>query len=279
MEVLGMGTDKPLAAIMDAVPGTCDSNARARPTRSAHAGRLTSNEPRGEAEDSSLVEAVVLQLNTPCKNATFDFAMAVGKLIVDTIYSGDLDSWRDRGHKCASFRKLARHPDLPMSPSALYRSVAIYELTRRLGAAPWKNISTSHLRLVLPLPRDRQLELIQHAEANRWSVQRLREEIFTHALHSTNAKARGGRKAQSPLRRTILTLQKYVDSSNCLIGAEHDVELSPESACRVTELAARLQESCALLRKNLASRYAECAHTDPAAPVAVASFNRASHVR
>src|SRR3974377_309327 len=79
------------------------------------------------------VERVVRQLNALCKTATFDFAMSVGKLIIDNFYSGDLGAWRNRGAKNFSFRRLAKHPDLPMSASALYWSTAIYEVSRRVG--------------------------------------------------------------------------------------------------------------------------------------------------
>lgn len=222
--------------------------------------------PGGMDKRGALVESVVLQLNNLCKHATFDFAMAVGKLIIDTIYSGELGAWRSRGVKSASFRKLAKHPDLPMSPSALYRSVAIYELGRRLGVDRWQFVSTSHLRLLLPLPGDRQRQLVQAAEAHAWSVQRLREEIAALDAESARPRARGGRSKQSRLRKTIGILQKCVDSSSSLMETDEDGELSPETARSVAELAQRLREACAKL-ENRARRYIPGAQTEPPPPL------------
>src|SRR5258708_6990288 len=74
------------------------------------------------------VDAVVLRLNAICRTATVDVAMAVGSLVIETFYSGDLTSWRTRGPKHASLRKVAKHPQLLMSSGSLYRCVAIYEM-------------------------------------------------------------------------------------------------------------------------------------------------------
>jgi hypothetical protein len=128
------------------------------PTTQAEATQL----PTKISADTK-VDRIVRQLNTICKAATFDFAMAVGKLIVDSFYAGDLDAWRSRGIKNVSFRRLAKHPDLPMSATALYRSTAIYEVCQRTGAADWKHLSTSHVRLVLPLAPGQQARLL-HAQ-------------------------------------------------------------------------------------------------------------------
>jgi len=77
------------------------------------------------------IEKVLGQLNTICENASFDFALSVGHLIIDNFYLGDVDGWRSQGINNASFRRLARHPDLPMSPARLYRSVNAYERSVR----------------------------------------------------------------------------------------------------------------------------------------------------
>src|SRR5689334_13773044 len=74
-------------------------------------------------DNNDPIDRLVLELNSICKTATLDFAIAVGRSIIAGCYGGDLESWRARGEKDASFRKLARHRLLPMSPAALYRSV------------------------------------------------------------------------------------------------------------------------------------------------------------
>lgn len=198
------------------------------------------------AED--LVEAVVKELNAICKRATFDFAMAVGRLVVDRFYDGDLTRWRVRRAKGTSFRKLARHPDLPLSPSALYRSVAIYELIVKNRIDQLSHVSTSHVRLLLPLPPDKQLQLLRAAEANRWTVARLRAEIAPGGpddKHRVDAS-----KPQEPLRRTIDTLRGCLDPSGRFVGSDDDVDLSPESGRSLVELLTQVRAACDLLKQR-----------------------------
>jgi hypothetical protein len=195
----------------------------------------------GDAQNDALVQKIVLQINTVCRRATFDFAIAVGKIVVDGFHSGDLDTWRARGKKDTSFRKLARHPDLPMSPTALYRSVAIYELSQRLGVNSSRRISTSHIRLVLPLERDVQARLLGLAEAHAWSVDRLGEEI--RKLPDVPSRRLGGRKRGSNVERTMRSIHKCLEKADNLFGVA-DVELSRETVRSMSELAIRLRQTC-----------------------------------
>lgn len=202
------------------------------------------------------VEHVVRQLNTICKTATFEFAVAVGKLIVDNFYSGDLEAWRRRGIKNVSFRRLAKHPDLPMSASALYRSTAIYEVCQRVGGNQWKHLSTSHVRLVLPLAPGHQARLLQRAEANGWPVQRLRDEIG--ALPPSALVNRGGRKRPPRLRKALRTLQAALDESNSLLDANAPVgDLSPDSARSLVQLLHRVQCACSELEERVSGRFGQ----------------------
>jgi hypothetical protein len=121
--------------------------------------------PSGAVVDGDSIEEVVVKLNAMYKAATL--ALAVGTLIIGTFYSGDLPAWRARGSKDCSFGKLARHPRLPMSPTALYRSVAIHELCERLGVREWKVISSTHLRRVLKLLPDPATSAAHHGRGKR----------------------------------------------------------------------------------------------------------------
>jgi hypothetical protein len=207
------------------------------------------------AATSEQVDRVVGELNRICKTATFDFAIHVGKLIVDSFYHGDLDAWRYRGSKDVSFRKLATHPDLPMSPSALYRSVAIYEVCARLGFRRWKHVSTSHVRLVLPLEAADQMRLLQSAEHERWAVRTLRGEIErSYNNASTHRVSLGGRKPRSQLRRTMSSLAKCVDESDTLVGSADQVtDLSPDTVRSFTGIIERVRRACSTLEKQLPS--------------------------
>jgi hypothetical protein len=212
--------------------------------------------PAGEATDKVL-ERVIRQLNGICRDATLNFALEVGRVIVASLYSGNLDNWRSRAPKKErSLRKLANHPDLPMSPGALYRSLAIYELCERLGIQSWKHVSTSHLRLVLPIQKDEQARFLRAAETNRWSARRLDAEIATLTKDQPSGRAsRGGRKRMSQLRRRIGGIRTLVKTVNKILALEGDAveEPSPESARATVELLRDVTHMCTAAQSRLDS--------------------------
>ena len=193
------------------------------------------------AFEAELVDRAIVHLNAICRKVTLDFAITVGRVVVDTLHSGNLESWRARGFKGASFRVLARHPDLPMSPAALCRSVAIYELSRRLEVAQWERISTSHIRLVLPLAHAEQARLLGLADAQSWSVSRLNQEIA--AISSPAVHPKGGRRRGPPLRRTMTNLGRCIDELESLLSLPHE-KISAETARSVRDVIPRLREAC-----------------------------------
>jgi CheY-like chemotaxis protein len=233
--------------------------------------------PAVEATDQTfLVERVVGQLNAVCKKATFHFALAVGKIIVEQFYAGDLGAWRERGPKDASFRKLARHPNLAMGASMLYGSVAIYELAQRFEIADSSRLSTSHLRSVLALTEPEQERLLRAAEANSWSVARLCDEIARTCPE--RAGNRGGRKRQARLALTLKRLAACLDDvQGGLSGAdEPDLKLASDCADQAAALLKRVQDACStledrmitkgLVRTALTSAAAEATFSESAIP-------------
>jgi hypothetical protein len=214
------------------------------------------------AVDTAVIERAVAQLNAICKQATFDFAMAVGRLVIDTFHSGDLQAWRTRGAKDVSFRMLAKHPNLPMSPAALYRSVAIYELAQRVDVTRLRRISTSHMRLVLPLPREDQERILLLADAQAWSVGRLDKEVA--AIPFGHVSSKGGRKRSSKLRKTMKVIERCLDEADNLIGAQ-DEEISPETARGAKDLTSRLREACRRLDDRLSQAQQDIGPSEQAA--------------
>jgi len=150
------------------------------------------NDGCAEGVSDHQIDVIVSQLRRVCRQATMEYALNVGRIIIHNFYDGDISAWRGKGPKQASFRRLARRPDLPMSPVLLYRCVATYELCERIDAlARWNNINVSHIRAVLNLPDDTQVELLSQANAERWSVRRL-EELASAARSS--CKTRRGQR-------------------------------------------------------------------------------------
>jgi hypothetical protein len=214
-----------------------------------------------------IVERAVLQINAICRDATLKFALSVGRVVIENIYSGDLNQWRARNpKKDHSLRKLAKHPGMPMSPNALYRSVAIFELCERLGIASWKHISTTHIRLVLPLATDQQTTLLQAAETNRWPAHRLDEAVAALMHHDPAAREnRGGRKRASKLKERMRRIESLTATLNDILEANEDVtaEASADSTRAAINLLHDLAQKCSSLETRLEQSLVHFSATSP----------------
>jgi hypothetical protein len=210
------------------------------------------------------VGPIVLELNALCKGATLQFALAVGGVVTEKLYSGDIHRWRSRERKHdLALRKLATHPDLAMSASMLYGCIAIYELCERLGIRSWKHVSTSHLRLVLSLLPDEQARLLRAAEADRWPVRRLEEEVVALTRGRAPAPGRGGRKRRSRLRGRIQHLQSDLDEvAGLLLPQDPTTEPSPDSTRAAMEVLRRAADMYIALEKRMALAAVVASHAN-----------------
>jgi hypothetical protein len=216
-------------------------------------GRSIANIMR--AEDR--VANTIRRLQGLCRRATLAFSLAVGKIVVEEVYCGEIARWRSRNpNKDISFRKLSRHPDLPMSPVALWRCVAIHELNERLGPTDWRHVSSSHLRAVLGCPDVLQAQLLRQAETGRWSVRELTSHVESELAASGHQRSsRPGRRTATPLDRSLRTLDACVRK---LVVAVDELEsgdgMSGECARSTLEIVARTQALCCSLHERLAQR-------------------------
>jgi hypothetical protein len=177
--------------------------------------------PVDGARGDQAVELTIGRLNRICRNATLSFTLEVGRTVIQGLYHGDLSPWRSRCRKSTSLRKLANHPALPMSPSALFRCIAIYEVCMRMGGvSQWKHLSTCHVRAVLNVPERLQQSMLLRAEDERWSVNRLEREAASLALPP----ARGGRRRRPRLEKTLQGLERLVDIEGRLVGSEDAID-------------------------------------------------------
>jgi len=179
---------------------------------------MTRSDDLEVAEDSELldeqIDVVVSQLRRICRQATMEYALNVGRIVIHNFYGGDLKAWRTRGAKQTSFRKLARRPDLPMSPVLLYRCVATYELCERIsGISQWNHINASHIRAVLSLSNEDQFEMLARANAKRWTVRELED----HVLERREKLEPRARNLSSKVARSVRALGKVLETT---LGAE-----------------------------------------------------------
>jgi hypothetical protein len=220
------------------------------------------------ATDDETIEKAVSDLNAICRSATLGFALAVGKFVIDRFYAGDLDRWRSRDPvRRNSLRKLARHPDLAMSAGSLYRSVAMYELAQRIGIRRCRRVSTSHLRLVLPLLPAEQERLMRETEEVGWSVRRLEEEVRLLTQREPRSRtARGGRRPHSTLSRAIRVVEDCARVLNEFLAAHDDGDApSPEIGRAAIEALRAATEACTRVERRLAPNLVAGRSTPPPA--------------
>ncbi len=203
-------------------------------------------------EPEDRVRRTVRQVNALCKDTTLRFALSVGQLVVKGLYDGDTRRLRSRGRKDQlALRRLAADPDLAMSASALYRSVAIFELCERVNVAHWKHVSTSHLRLVLPLRPSDQERFLRETEANRWKVRELEQRIAAVG-DDARVSARGGRPRRSGLRSVVDLLEKGTERVVGLLSSnDQTTESSPESVRATVDALGRMRDACDALEERV----------------------------
>jgi hypothetical protein len=147
------------------------------------------------------LDSVVARLSDLMRAEKMSCAQKVGEFIVREIYRGDLEALRARGRKDASFRRLARHPQLPCSATTLWRQVSIFELAQRFpGILTTKHFGVSHARAVLGLDPTAQEKLIRACLQQRWSADEL--EARAQAHRGPPCKHRDAERCQS-LRTTL----------------------------------------------------------------------------
>jgi hypothetical protein len=165
---------------------------------------------------SEEIDIVVAQIKRLTRAASLEFALRVGAVIIHHFYDGNADNWRSRGRKTASFRRLAQHPELPLSPNALYRCVALFELCERLNAVSrWEHLSVSHLRLVLGLPRPKQEKLLSVANTERWTVKVLEREVLRERC---GTRTRGGRRVEAPITKGLRAFHRCLSDWEEVVG-------------------------------------------------------------
>ena len=152
-----------------------------------------------------VVDTLVNDLNQLKTKSSLEMSLKMGKLIVECIYGSDLSIWRQHLAKETSFRKLAARTkrDLRVSATFLYRAVALYELTCRIGTREASGLTMTHFRAVLGLPEHDQTTLLEAAEANGWSTERLEREAT--AVRATLLQ-RKGRPASPALTKAVRKL-------------------------------------------------------------------------
>ncbi|KIG17316.1 hypothetical protein DB30_03373 [Enhygromyxa salina] len=211
--------------------------------------RLSAGEPPPRIDD------LAAQLSELGKELSVEQAVEIGRLVVERLYKGDLSSWRGRGPKTHSLRSLSRRSDLPVSSSALYRSIALYELSSRLGGLQrWAEagLGISHLRLVLGLPELDQRRLLDAAIHETWTVADLEREAVAARKRSPARASRGGRPRLPRFVKSVNRLRKTAEAPDELFGdLDAAASMSEEDLTEIRDMLATIRVRCSELERAL----------------------------
>ncbi|PRQ09430.1 hypothetical protein [Enhygromyxa salina] len=201
------------------------------------------------------IDDLAEQLSALGRDVSVDQAVEIGRLVVERLYDGDLSRWRGRGPKSHSLRTLSRRSDLPVSSSALYRSIALYELSSRLGGLQrWADagLGISHLRLVLGLPELDQRRLLDAALHQAWTVAELEREAVAARKRSPRLVSRGGRPRLPRFVKSVNRLRKTAEAANEMFGdLDAAADMSEEDLTEIRDMLATIRVRCSELDRAL----------------------------
>jgi hypothetical protein len=205
------------------------------------------------ASQGDIVDQVVSELNALQNQATLNLALRMGALIVERFYGGDLGVWRQHRAKETSFRKLSARArrDLRVSPTFLYRAVALFELASRLGQAAVAGLTVTHLRVVLGLRDEDQAALLGAASAQGWSSERLEREAVKVRAQLLN---RRGRPPAPPLLKAVKRFVVSWNQVEASLGASQAGDLSADELRTVYGTVSELGQRLEALGRELAAR-------------------------
>jgi hypothetical protein len=217
------------------------------------------NFPKSQPPERVRLDELVARLAEQGKDASVDQALEIGRMVLDTLYGGDLLAWRSRAAKAHSLRALARRDDLSVSSSGLYRAVALYELAQNLGGLErWSTLGTSHLRLVLGLPIPEQRRLLDAAAGNAWTVAELEREAVAVRKRGPKQLGRGGRPRLPRFVKSINRLRKAAEGAELFADVEAAAEMTPERLAEIRDVLATIRVRCEALDHALERATAGC---------------------
>lgn len=200
------------------------------------------------AELDARIHLATQKIGALSRRATLEFALEVGRIVIVTLYDGDLYEWRRRGRKSSSLRALTRHPNLCISPATLYRSLALYELSVRVRpVSSWKHLGMSHLRAVLSAPAPVQGHLLERAEEEGWSVARVEREV---SEISGRERHRGGRPRSPEYVKSIRKIDRLT-GPEALQGLDEAERLEAREVQELLAIVGRARERMSLVEHEL----------------------------
>ena len=167
--------------------------------------------PGAGAVDNELVSAAVAEINAAWHAGYLTSASQVGELVLNRFFGGDPANARSRRRKHASFKELAKHPDLQLGATTLWYCVQVYEQIPQLGEELAERLSLAHHRLLTHIQDMEQRRVLALRAADEGlTVRQLNDEI---ALARGGA-PRAGRPPELPATKTINRVKNAIAALN-----------------------------------------------------------------
>jgi hypothetical protein len=206
-----------------------------------------------EATLDNQIDELVQELSQLTRAKTLEVTLKIGELVTHRIFHGDLSALRARGRRDHSIRKLAAHPKLPFSPSALWRAIGIYELLHRFPQfRSSAHLGVTHYRAVLGLPVAVQSELLAAAHEQRWTG----EHLQSLATCKRQPFRTSGRRAISGVEKPLRHLKRFLSEADRVCFTQAATTLTEdcleETARQLQDVRQQLGELEQLLKTQLA---------------------------
>ncbi len=209
--------------------------------------------PREVKADATVGETI-RELRSMKPPRTVPAAAAVGRVVVDRLFAGDLARMRERGTRDSRLRALVNSPQMPFSQPVLWRCFGIYEMVLEdpsLSSSPF--LGVTHLRAVIGLPTEVRRRLLRQAETERWTA----EALVSMAAAERVTERRGGRSSKALLQRTVRLAERAAGDAEALRSAAIVGAIAAGQVQDARERLADAERSLAALRDELERRLAD----------------------
>lgn len=213
--------------------------------------------PGQATEDAALVSQVVVEVNTAYETGGLQTMRQIGKIVLERMFGGDVGRFHEAEKSHVSFRALAKHPDLHVSASNLWYSIAIEDNFRLLGDAAQQLGASQHRRLVHVADEAARVELAHRTIDEGLTIERLEAEIIA-ARKPALGEAKRGRPALPTtvkqfglFKRTVADLGNVVATDLQGLDAPKATAMLEEARALQTTLAVWLGQLQAELEKRV----------------------------
>jgi hypothetical protein len=212
------------------------------------------------------IERLADEIHTLTREAKRVYVLAVGRLVMERFYGGDVALFRSRGHtKDVSIRRLAVRLEAidTMKATTLYRCLTCYEFVQRTpSVSALKHIGVGHLYAVLVLPEPLREQVLLRADAERWTTRRTQIESAAQrpARNRRHTASRRQRNGKPRFVGEVASLRPFVQDEEWLsdIGrcGEVGIDELREALGVMTCMGHRIEEATTRLRMELTRKEA-----------------------